>query len=90
MGNKQIYQTGAPWESIVGYSRAVRVGNIIEVTGTTAIDADGNVVFKGDAYGQTKDILAKIESSLLALGASMQDVWYVLGYLLLILVNGRQ
>lgn len=65
--------SGSPWEDIVGYSRAVRVGNIIEVAGTTATDGD-SVVGKGDVYLQTKFIFTKIEKALEQLGASLKDV----------------
>jgi len=66
--------TGAKWENIVGYSRAVRVGNTVEVTGTVAVDDSGNVVGKNDPYLQTKSILQKIEKVLIQAGASMNDV----------------
>ena len=65
--------SGSPWEDIVGYSRAVRVGNIIEVAGTTAVDGD-QVVGKGDLYAQTKFVLEIIEKALNSLGASMEHV----------------
>jgi enamine deaminase RidA (YjgF/YER057c/UK114 family) len=68
------FSSGSKWEDIVGYSRAVRVGNVIEVTGTVASGDDGNVVGKGDAYTQTKYIYQKIESVLKRAGASMSDV----------------
>ncbi len=71
--NRQIVSSGAIWEDIVGYSRAVRVGNIIEVAGTTAMDKD-QVMFPGDAYAQTQYVLLKIEQALIDLGASMEDV----------------
>jgi enamine deaminase RidA (YjgF/YER057c/UK114 family) len=72
--NKRInISSGSPWEDIVGYSRAVRIGNIIEVAGTTAVD--GDVLIGGNSmYEQTKFILQKIEKALIAAGASMQDV----------------
>ncbi len=63
----------APWEAIVGYSRAVRVGNIIEVTGTVAVDDNGPVGV-GDAYEQTKFIIQKIEKVLAQAGANLTDV----------------
>jgi enamine deaminase RidA (YjgF/YER057c/UK114 family) len=63
----------SPWEDIVGYSRAVRIGNIIEVAGTTAMDGN-NLIGKGDLYAQTKFILQKIEGILKHAGASMKDV----------------
>jgi enamine deaminase RidA (YjgF/YER057c/UK114 family) len=66
--------SGARWEDIVGYCRAVRIGNVIEVAGTTAVDAGGNVVGVGDAYAQTAFILKKIEAALIRAGAGMRDV----------------
>lgn len=66
--------SGTSWEATVGYSRAVRVGNTIEVSGTTAVDAQGAVVGKGNAYEQSKYILQKIEKALEQAGASMKDV----------------
>ena len=66
--------SGAKWEDIVGYSRAVRVGNMIEVAGTTAVDERGEIVGVNNPYEQTKYILAKIESALTEAGASMKDV----------------
>lgn len=73
--NKRInISSGAKWEDIVGYSRAVRVGNIIEVAGTTAVDEEGQVVGPGDPAEQTKFILSKIEKALLAAGATLNDV----------------
>ena len=65
--------SGSPWEDIVGYSRAVRVGNIIEVAGTTAVDGD-QLVGKGDLYAQTKFVLEKIEKALNNLGATLEHV----------------
>lgn len=70
---RQKVSSGSPWEDIVGYSRAVRVGNIIEVAGTTAMDGD-ILIGKGDMYTQTVFILKKIEKALTELGASMEDV----------------
>ncbi|HEY8958297.1 RidA family protein [Chitinophaga sp.] len=67
------YSSGALWEGKVGYSRAVRAGNIIEVSGTVASDND-KVVAEGDAYEQTKFALAKIESALINAGATLHDV----------------
>lgn len=68
------YSSGAKWESIVGYSRAVKVGNLIEVTGTVATDASGQLQGGDSAYEQTRYILQKISSVLQELGASLQDV----------------
>lgn len=65
--------SGSPWEDVVGYSRAVRIGNIIEVAGTTAMDGDV-LVGKGDVYAQTHYIFKKIENALAEAGASMGDV----------------
>ena len=66
--------SGAKWEDIIGYSRAVRVGNIIETAGTTALDENGNVVGINDPYQQTKFIFAKIEKALTSAGATLEDV----------------
>lgn len=66
--------SGAKWEDIVGYSRAVVIGNTIEVSGTVAVDADNNLIGKGDAYAQTKFILQKVESVLKDAGFAMSDV----------------
>ncbi len=68
------YSSGAPWEAKVGYSRAVRVGNIIEVTGTVAINEKDEAVGIGDPYIQTKHILSKIKQVLLQAGATLEDV----------------
>lgn len=67
------YSSGAQWEDIVGYSRAVKIGNIIEVAGTTASE-NGEIMGKGDAYLQTKTILQKIERVLQEAGASLENV----------------
>ena len=69
---RQLISSGAPWEPIVGYSRAVRVGNVVEVAGTTAQDGDG--VTGTDEYAQTKRILEKIALALAEAGASLQHV----------------
>lgn len=74
MQKRMNISSGAKWEDIVGYSRAVRVGNIVEVAGTTAVDEQGNVVGLNDAYEQTRFIFAKIEKALTAAGASLKDI----------------
>jgi len=66
--------SGAKWEDIVGYSRAVRIGDIIEVAGTTAIDENGNLVGKDDPYKQTIFIIQKAEKALIELGAGLENV----------------
>jgi len=68
------YSSGVKWENIVGYSRAVKVGNVIEVTGTVAADDNTQLVGGTDAYEQTKFILQKIEKILQNAGASLEDV----------------
>jgi enamine deaminase RidA (YjgF/YER057c/UK114 family) len=70
---KKLISSGAKWETIVGYSRAVRVGNVIEVSGTVASDGN-NVVGKNDVYLQTKFVLNKIETALKEGDASLNDV----------------
>lgn len=72
MKRKNI-SSGAKWEDIVGYSRAVKIGNIIEVAGTTAVE-DGKVIGVNDAYAQTKFIIQKIEKALIEAGAALKDV----------------
>lgn len=67
------YSTGAKWEDIVGYSRAVRIGNALEVSGTVASDGQ-NVIAKGDFYGQTKFIIDKIEKVLKQADFELKDV----------------
>jgi len=71
---RQNFSSGAKWEDIVGYSRAVKIGNIIEVTGTVAVDDNNHLVGKGNAYLQTQFIIQKIEKVLQQAGASLNDV----------------
>lgn len=66
--------SGVKWEDIIGYSRAVKIGNIIEVSGTTALDENSEVVGPGSPYEQTKYIFSKIEKALAKAGASLKDV----------------
>lgn len=73
MEKRTNYSSGAKWEDIVGYSRAVKVGNVLEVTGTVATDENG-VVGKDDMYQQTRFVLQKIEGVLLNAGFSLKDV----------------
>ena len=68
------YSSGAKWEDIVGYSRMVKMGNVIEVTGTVAINEAGEVVGKNNAFEQTKFIIQKIETNLARAGATLKDV----------------
>ena len=68
------YSSGARWEDIVGYSRAVRMGNTIEVTGTVAVDENSQLVGGNDAYAQTRFIIEKIEKVLALAGARLSDV----------------
>ena len=68
------YSSGAKWEEIVGYSRAVKTGNTIEVTGTVAVNDQDQIVGKDNAYEQTKFIISKIEKILSQAGASLKDV----------------
>ena len=74
MSTRQNISSGAKWEDVVGYSRAVRIDRLVEVSGTTAVDETGAVVGPGDAYIQTRYIMQKIEKALAQAGASMQDV----------------
>lgn len=72
--NRYQYSSGVKWEAVVGYSRAVRVGLIVHVSGTTAFGSDGKLVGNGDPYLQTQQILKNIEKALKAVGAKLADV----------------
>ncbi len=71
---RQTVSTGTPWETVVAYSRAVRIGQQVFVSGTTASNSDGTTVAVGDPYQQTVFILRKIESALAEVGATLADV----------------
>jgi len=74
MSDRINISSGAPWESIAGYSRAVRVGQFIEVAGTTAVDAKGNFIGEGDVVAQTQYVLEKIQHAIEQAGGAMSDV----------------
>ena len=74
MTEKIKISSGVKWESLVGYSRAVKAGNMIFIGGTAASDEDGNTIGVNDAYGQTRFILTKIDKTLKQMGSSLDDV----------------
>lgn len=71
---KQRISSGTDWETLVGYSRVIRAGQTIEVSGTVAVDGNGRIVGQGDPYEQARYILSKIDRSLKKVGASLKDV----------------
>ena len=74
MTQRQRHSSGTKWEELAGYSRAIRAGNTIYVSGTTATDENGDIVGAGDAYAQSAYIIKKIEHALQALGGSLTDI----------------
>ena len=73
MNQKKLFSSGTQWENVVGYSRAVKVGNVIEVSGTTAVDGE-IIIGKGDVHAQAVFIFQKIEKVLIEAGSSLKDV----------------
>ena len=74
MGDRINISSGAPWEPVAGYSRAVRVGQFIEVAGTTAVDSQGNFFGEGDVVAQTQYVLEKIQLAIEQAGGTLSDV----------------
>lgn len=73
MSKRQNISSGSPWEEVVGYSRAVRIGNVVEVAGTTAVNGD-ELIGEGSVYEQTRFIFQKINKALTEAGSSLNDV----------------
>ena len=74
MSKRLNISSGVKWEDIIGYSRAVKIGNVIEVAGTTALNEEGNLVGPNDPYEQTRFIIAKIEKVLISAGSTLADI----------------
>ena len=74
MVRRELVSSGTPFERVAGYSRAIKVGNVIHVAGTTATDSDGNILAKGDPIEQCRIIFGRIETALSQLNASLNDV----------------
>lgn len=74
MAHRKNFATGTPWEPLVGYSRAVRVGEVVHVSGTTATDAQGGIVGVGDPYAQAKQAIGNIAAALARAGARLEHV----------------
>jgi len=74
MSKRLTISSGVKWEGIIGYSRAVKIGNVIEVAGTTALNEEGNLVGPNDPYEQTRYIITKIEKVLISAGSTLADI----------------
>jgi enamine deaminase RidA (YjgF/YER057c/UK114 family) len=74
MSKRLNISSGVKWEDIIGYSRAVKIGNVIEVAGTTALNEEGNLVGPNDPYEQTRYIITKIEKVLISAGSTLADI----------------
>jgi len=74
MQQRTLFATGTPWEPVVGYSRAVRVGNLVFVSGTTATDRDGRLIGRGDVAAQARQVFANLQRALEGVGAALRHV----------------